>query len=183
MNEQNKGGIFTKASTIEAVQVNYPTEKESWQKRKDDIILTLTLDVGATFKPELILRGYFNKNEDNSFKNNGTATKIKILFDSVSVDWDNSLNKESYELTDESLEELVDKKFCKLSYVWGINDEGKSRWNDWSEVSRVGDDEKLKDKFLDAVKNNWVRDYRPQLKQEPQLERPREDKVDNNFQL
>lgn len=163
MSEQSNNGIYTKNVKIVDAKVQYPSTKESWQKRKDDIILTLTLDVGSdSFQPELILRGYFNKKEDGSFQNNGTATKIKILFDSVGVDWDSSVDKENYELTDDSLEQLVGKEFCKLSYVWGVKDDGKSRWNDWTEVIKVGDDQKLKDKFHDAVKNNWVRDYRPQ---------------------
>ena len=163
MSEQSNNGIYTKNVKIVDAKIQYPSTKESWQKRKDDIILTLTLDVGSdSFQPELILRGYFNKKEDGSFQNNGTATKIKILFDSVGVDWDSSVDKENYELTDDSLEQLVGKEFCKLSYVWGVKDDGKSRWNDWTEVIKVGDDQKLKDKFHDAVKNKWVRDYRPQ---------------------
>ena len=182
MSEQNNKGIFTKNVKIIDASVQYTPPKESWQKRGDDILLTLTLDVGnAEFQPELVLRGYFNKQEDGSWKNNGTATKIKILFDSVGVNWDNSFIKEDYELTDSSLEELSGKEFCKLSYVWGVKDNGKSGWNAWTEVAKVGDDQKLKDKFLDAVKNKWVRDYRPNAS--VQQDSSEESKVGNDFQL
>ena len=181
MTEQNSKGIFTKNVKIVDASVQYTPPKESWQKRQDDIILTLTLDVGADFQQELILRGFFNKNEDGSWKNNGTATKIKILFDSVGVNWDNSFVKESFELTDSSLEELAGKEFCKLSYVWGVKDDGKSRWNDWTEVAKVGDDQKLKDKFQDAVKNKWVRDYRPNASS--QKESSEESKAGSDYQL
>ena len=182
MTEQSNNGIYTKNVKIIDAKVQYPSAKESWQKRKDDIVLTLTLDVGSdSFQPELILRGYFNKKEDGSFQNNGTATKIKILFDSVGVNWDSSVDKENYELTDDSLEQLAGKEFCKLSYVWGIKDDGKSRWNDWTEVAKVGDDQKLKDKFQDAVKNNWVRDYRPNASS--QKESSEESKAGSDYQL
>jgi len=179
MTEQNSKGIFTKNVKIVDASVQYTPPKESWQKRQDDIVLTLTLDVGASFQPELALRGFFNKNEDGSWKNNGTATKIKILFDSVGVNWDNSFVKENFELTDSCLEELAGKEFCKLSYVWGVKDDGKTGWNDWTEVAKVGEDQKLKDKFLEAVKNNWVRDYRPQ----EQSTSSEESQAGSNFQL
>ena len=181
MNEQNTKGIFTKNVKIVDASVQYTPPKESWQTRQDDMLITLTLDVGADFKPELTLRGYFNKNEDGSWKNNGTATKIKILFDSVGVDWDNSFVKESFELTDSSLEELSGKEFCKLSYVWGLKDNGKSGWNDWTEVAKIGEDQKLKDKFLNAVKNKWVKDYRPNESAEQNSSE--ESKVGSNYQL
>ena len=74
---------------------------------------------------------------------------------------------------------MAGKEFCKLSYVWGVKDDGKSRWNDWTEVAKVGEDQKLKDKFLEAVKNNWVRDYRPQ----EQSTSSEESQAGSNFQL
>ena len=131
MNEQNNKGIYTKAVKIVDASVQYPSTKENWQKRKDDIVLTLTLDVGNDkFQPELVLRGYFNKKEDGSFQNNGTATKIRILFDSVGINADDAIDKE---------------------------------------------------KFIDAVRNKWVRDYRPESNSQDQSNV--EEKVDTNFQL
>ena len=182
MNEQNNKGIYTKAVKIVDASVQYPSTKENWLTRKDDIVLTLTLDVGNDkFQPELVLRGYFNKKEDGSFQNNGTATKIRILFDSVGINADDAIDKEKFEISDESLEQLVDKEFCKLSYVYGVKEDGKTGWSDWSEVAKVGDDQKLKDKFIDAVRNKWVRDYRPESNSQDQSNV--EEKVDTNFQL
>ena len=76
---------------------------------------------------------------------------------------------------------MAGKEFCKLSYVWGVKDDGKSRWNDWTEVAKVGDDQKLKDKFQDAVKNKWVRDYRPNASS--QKESSEESKAGSDYQL
>ena len=159
-------GIFTNTTKIVDVVVRYNV-KEEWQRREDDISLILTLQYiekkdGTSFTPKPVrISGYFNRNEDGSILNNGTVTKIKILLECAGLNWDESVTEDKQHLTDEAIEKLQGKEVCMLKYVYGRTSSGNTGWNTWSEVAKVGDDEKLKDKFLKAVENGWVKDFRP----------------------
>ena len=104
--------------------------------------------------------GFFNRNDDGSIKNFGTATKVKILLESAGLNWDESIN-EDYQLNDAALENLQDSEICTLSYVYGKTKTGKTGWSYWNEVAKAGQDEVLKRKFFTAIDKNWVKDYRP----------------------
>jgi|TARA_R100000687_G_C6409369_1_gene145688 hypothetical protein len=159
-------GIFTNTTKIVDVVVRYNV-KEDWQKREDDICITLTLpDIekkdGTTFTPRPVtIGGYFNRKDDGSILNNGTVTKIKILFECAGLNWDESVTEDKQHLTDEAVEELQGKEVCMLKYIYGTTSSGNTGWSTWNEVGKVGDDEKLKEKFLKAVENKWVKDFRP----------------------
>jgi len=157
-NTSNKRtGVFVSEATIKNIVVKYDVQEE-WQKRPDDIALFLTLDVGQNFDYEMRIGGFFNRNEDGSVKNWGAALKVKILLDALNIK--GSLT-EDWQLSDEVLEEMMGKKFLRLSYVSGTKDNGKPRWFDWNEVGRLGQEDRLKERFMKAVNDGWVKNFRP----------------------
>lgn len=156
----DRNGVYTRTSKIADVVARYNV-KEPWQKREDDIVLELTLDIGKSFQPSMRVGGFFNRNDDGSIKNNGTATKVKILIESAGLNWDKSID-ENNQLTDQALEELQNSEICTLSYVYGTTKTGKTGWSYWNEVAKPGEDDTLKNKFFIAVDKGWVRDYNPE---------------------
>ena len=157
-NTSNKRtGVFVSEATIKNIVVKYDVQ-EKWQKRPDDIALFLTLDVGQNFDYEMRIGGFFNRNEDGSVKNWGAALKVKILLDALNIK--GSLTKD-WQLPDEVLEEMMGKRFLRLSYVSGTKDNGKPRWFDWNEVGRLGQEDRLKERFMKAVNDGWVKNFRP----------------------
>jgi hypothetical protein len=157
-NTSNKRtGIFVSEATIKNIVVKYDI-KEEWQKRSDDIIVFLTLDVGQNFDYEMRIGGYFNRNDDGSVKNWGAALKVKILLDALNI---KGKLTEDWQLPDEIVEEMIGKKFLRLSYVSGTKDNGKARWFDWNEVGRLGQEDRLKERFMKAVRDGWVKNFRP----------------------
>jgi|TARA_R100001480_G_scaffold73487_1_gene84280 hypothetical protein len=157
-NTSNKRtGVFVSEATIKNIVVKYDVQEE-WQKRPDDIALFLTLDVGQNFDYDMRIGGFFNRNEDGSVKNWGAALKVKILLDALNIK--GSLTKD-WQLPDEIVEEMIGKKFLRLSYVSGTKDNGKARWFDWNEVGRLGQEDRLKERFMKAVNDGWVKNFRP----------------------
>ena len=157
-NTSNKRtGVFVSEATIKNIVVKYDVQEE-WQKRPDDIALFLTLDVGQNFDYEMRIGGYFNRNDDGSVKNWGAALKVKILLDALNIK--GSLTKD-WQLPDEIVEEMIGSKFLRLSYVSGTKDNGKARWFDWNEVGKLGQEDRLKERFMKAVRDGWVKNFRP----------------------
>ena len=157
-NTSNKRtGVFVSEATIKNIVVKYDVQEE-WQKRPDDIALFLTLDVGQNFDYDMRIGGFFNRNEDGSVKNWGAALKVKILLDALNIK--GSLT-DDWQLPDETVEEMMGKKFLRLSYVSGTKDNGKARWFDWNEVGRLGQEDRLKERFMKAVNDGWVKNFRP----------------------
>ena len=157
-NTSNKRtGIFVSEATIKNVVVKYDVQ-EKWQKRPDDIAVFLTLDVGQNFDYEMRIGGYFNRKDDGSVKNWGAALKVKILLNALDIE--GKLSKD-FQLTDEILDEMIGKKFLRLSYVSGTKDNGKPRWFDWNEVGKLGQEDRLKERFMKAVRDGWVKNFRP----------------------
>ena len=56
---------------------------------------------------------------------------------------------------------MVGKKFLRLSYVAGTKQNGKTLWYDWNEVGKVGQEDRLREKFMKAVHDGWVKSYKP----------------------
>ena len=157
-NTSNKRtGVFVSEATIKNIVVKYDVQEE-WQKRPDDIALFLPLDVGQNFDYDMRIGGFFNSNEDGSVKTWGAELKVKILLDALNIK--GSLTKD-WQLSDEVLEEMIGKKFLRLSYVSGTKDNGKARWFDWNEVGRLGQEDRLKERFMKAVNDGWVKNFRP----------------------
>jgi len=154
---KNKTGVFISEATIKNVSVKYDI-KEEWQKRSDDIVLSLTLDIDRDFDYDMRIGGYFNRNDDGSIKNWGAALKVKILLDSLGLE--GKLTDDN-RLPDETIENMVGKKFLRLSYVAGTKKNGKTLWYDWNEVGKVGQEDRLREKFMKAVHDGWVKSYKP----------------------
>ena len=150
-------GVFVSEATIKNIVVKYDIQ-EKWQKRPDDIAVFLTLDVGQNFDYEMRIGGFFNRNDDGSVKNWGAALKVKILLDALNIKGNLT---EDWQLPDEIVEDMLGKKFLRLSYVSGTKDNGKPRWFDWNEVGKLGQENRLRERFMKAVKDGWVKNFRP----------------------
>ena len=154
---KNRTGVFISEATIKSLTVKYDV-KEKWQKRADDIALYLVLDVGQDFDYEMRIGGYFNRNDDGTIKNWGAALKVKILLDSLGIE--GKLTDDN-RLPDEVIEDMVGKKFLRLSYVAGTKQNGKTLWYDWNEVGKIGQEDRLREKFMKSVNDGWVKNYKP----------------------
>jgi|TARA_R110000824_G_scaffold261868_5_gene450621 hypothetical protein len=154
---KKKTGVFISPATIKNVVVKYDIQEE-WQKRPDDIALYLDLDIDRDFDYQMRIGGYFNRNEDGSIKNWGAALKVKMLLDALKLEGE--LN-ENQQLSDETIENMIGKKFLRLSYVAGTKQNGKTLWVDWNEVGEIGQEDRLREKFMKSVNDGWVKNYRP----------------------
>ena len=159
---RKKTGVFISEATIKSVSVKYDIQEE-WQKRPDDIALYLDLDIGRDFDHQMRIGGYFNRNDDGTIKNWGAALKVKILLDSLGIE--GQLTDE-HQLPDEVIEDMVGKKFLRLSYVAGIKKNGKTLWVDWNEVGKVGQEDRLREKFMKSVNDGWVKNYKPDTQED-----------------
>ena len=156
-------GIFISKSKISGVEVFYD-EKQKWQKHPDSIGIRMTLDIGKDFEPEFYVGGQFRKDEFGEKIGIGTVKKVDILLTSLGLDA--SLD-ENDKLPEDVINDFVGKEFIRLSYVSGTKDNGKSKWSDWQETCAVGIDFNLfTEKFLKAVNEGWIKNYKPDQEDE-----------------
>ena len=140
---------------------------EKWQKMPDDISLKLTLDIGKDFEPEMYIGGQFREDKvSGNVISWGTATKVKILLDSIGlgVACDKNAPASAQKLPEDIGDKMLGKEFLRLMYRSNrTKADGNYRIKEWQQTGMVGtgNAQKLKNKFAEAVSNSWVRDYNP----------------------
>tara|TARA_R100001594_G_C4015669_1_gene258016 strand:- start:479 stop:1066 length:588 start_codon:yes stop_codon:yes gene_type:complete len=154
--------IFLNTVKIHECNIQYGV-KLDWQKTADDISITLKLDVGRDFMPELYIGGQFKTDElSGEVSGWGTAYKVKLLFDAIGfpLRLSKGKTKEHQRLPEDAPNILNGKEFVRLSYKsTRLKQNGDNRINDWQQVAKIGDEKDLKDAFHKAVSNNWVKDF------------------------
>ena len=165
-NNKKSDGIFVDTVKIADAVINYRV-MEKWQKMPDDISLKLTLDIGKDFQPEMYIGGQFREDKvSGNVISWGTATKVKILLDSIGlgVACDKNAPASAQKLPDDIKDRMIGKEFLRLMYrSTRTKQDGNYRIKEWQETGMVGpgNAQKLRNKFSEAVSNSWVKDYNP----------------------
>ena len=158
-----KDNIFIDKATITGCEIAYG-EKKSWQTYADDISVELTLDIGKDFTPTFYMGGKF-KVDDQSGMVIGwsTAYKIKLFFEAIGQTIRLSKDKPltGQKLPEEAADFCIGKSFKRLTYKSDkMKANGEPRWKDWQQVDSVDTpNADFKAKFLNAVDNQWIKDF------------------------
>tara|TARA_R100000655_G_C2987930_1_gene192637 strand:+ start:516 stop:1106 length:591 start_codon:yes stop_codon:yes gene_type:complete len=158
-----KDNIFIDKATITNCEITYG-EKKSWQTYADDIAVELTLDIGKDFTPTFYMGGKF-KVDDQSGMVIGwsTAYKIKLFFEAIGQNIRLSKDKPlaGQRLPEEAADFCVGKSFKRLTYKSNkTKANGDPKWKDWQQVDSVDTpNADFKAKFLNAVDNQWIKDF------------------------
>tara|TARA_R100000664_G_C2746739_1_gene134370 strand:- start:931 stop:1476 length:546 start_codon:yes stop_codon:yes gene_type:complete len=146
---------FVTTGTVKSVTVKYD-DKLKYQKKNNDILLTVEYNDGQEWDKTLNIFGNFNREKNNW----GSALKVKMFLEAIGIKepvYDNA-----YTISDTYLDKAIGKEFLVLSYPSvNLKDNGKPYWNIFPETMAVerGRD-RLKERFMKQVTEGWVRDYR-----------------------
>lgn len=158
-----KDNIFIDKATIIGCEITYG-EQKSWQSYADDIAVELTLDIGKDFNPTFYMGGNFKVDEvSDKVIGWSTAYKIKIFFEAIgqSLRLTKDANKEAQRLPEEAADYCIDKTFKRLTYKsTKQKPNGDPKWKDWQQTASVDtSNDEFKKTFLNAVTNNWIKDF------------------------
>ena len=158
----NSSNTITHTVKIADINVTYG-EKRDWQKYSDDIGVDLTLDIGKDFQPTMYIGGSFKLDDINDqIIGWGRAYKVKMLFDAIGLPIQLAKGTAVVEnrLPEGAEKHIIGREFERLSYLSNkTKEDGSNRWRDWQDVAKPGDGAKLKENFLSAVDNGYVKDF------------------------
>ncbi len=156
-------GIFVSEATVAAIE-DISGQPLPFRDQPCDIGIRLTLDIGRDFQPDLYISGDFKRADTGEITGWGGAFIVQ-----------EALSRLGYSgvLTDENripegvLAGCVGRKIYRLSYVTGMKDSGKPRYNDWSQFATLeeGADE-LVHRFKRSLAKGYPRNYRPEVLEE-----------------
>lgn len=143
--------------------VNLSGKTLPFQDKPIEIGLTLVLDVGKSFTPELNVFGAFKRNANNEIVQWGSAFKIKNLYEALCPEMLGEL-ADQYVISDEALERMKGKEILRLSYVYKRSNDGKVKYIDWNDIGtpEKGEQE-LTDRFLRSVRAGFPKNYSPEI--------------------
>ncbi len=127
-----------------------------------DIGIKLTLDVGKSFQPEMIIAGNFKRdNSTGDVVSWGGGFVIQDLL--IRMGYLGKLN-EGNTIPSEALESLKGKSFLRLSYVTGLKQDGRPRYSDWTQVAAEDESrESLVARFHRSVAKGYPKNFRPEV--------------------
>jgi hypothetical protein len=162
--ETKSKNFFTETITIVDAKVHY-NETQKWRKFPDDIGLTLTLDIGRDFQPEWYLGGSYKKDEVSG-EITGWSTVfggVACLFRSVGmpIQCPKGQSTTSAIFPEQLIEGLKGKQVCRLKYKSSkrMDKNGVSKWVEFNNTEKPGNDEALSAKFLKDINENYVKDF------------------------
>jgi len=131
-----------------------------------DIGIKLTLDIGKDWNPEMIIAGSFKRDfETNEVIGWGSAWPVQEALSKLG--YTGSLNEDN-RIPPEVLEDIVGKKFLRLSYVSGTKGDGKHRYSDWNLIGSVEEGaDTLAARFRRQIAKGYPKNYRPELLEAP----------------
>lgn len=167
VSNNNSGGdrsISIGKATIVRAQ-NISGQQLAYMKYPCDLGVSLTLEVGQSFQPELNITGNFTKDEAGEPKGWGSAFKVRDFFIQMGVDnatLTNALNEGSG-VPEAAMETPIGKEVFRLSYVTGRKSDGRLKYSDWSEVATVEQGaEYLLKRFRESVARGYPKNYAPE---------------------
>jgi hypothetical protein len=154
-------GVYIGKATIVGVQ-DVTEEGLPFLQQNPDVAITITLDIGKDFNPEMSFFGNFKRDERNGLVTDwGGAFPVRGLFDACKIVGE--INDDGT-IPQEMLDQLVGKEILRLQYVSGFRKDGKIRYSDWNNVLGGSDKpEKLAKLFEDSVAKGYPKNYSPEI--------------------
>jgi hypothetical protein len=150
---------FIQKATIKGVQILYNNEAFGFNWEVD---LSLLLEIhrrnGSTYEYQLNIRGTFKRDSSGKITGWGSCFKLQKLFQCLKI---NGVVNSDGTITQNSLDELVNKEVCVLSYINGLKDDGNNRYQLWDILSN--DRLVLEQDFQSSIEKGYPRNYHPEL--------------------
>ena len=156
-------GIYIDSATIVNADIQYGQIPKG-SKYSDDIGITLTLDIGKAFQPELYIGGSYRTDDNDMVISWGTAYRINTLFKAAGLKlgdplW-NVTPLATASLPNNASDNLKGKEIVRLRYrSTRTNAEGKAYTNDFKEVYNKGSEDFILKRFNDSVQKGYIKDY------------------------
>lgn len=167
---------FVKQATCHGVKISYDAKLKDWFKPSDIVMnVTFHTEQGRNNNIEeekLDIFGNFNK-ERNTW---GGLLAIKMFFEAVGVK--NPEYNQDFSIPQSYIDQAINQQFLMLSYPTNRNNpkSGKPYWNNWKETTSLAKgQDKLKERFAQAVDGGWVKNYKPRVQEEDQSSTAPED--------
>jgi hypothetical protein len=153
-------GVFVNEVTITNVEPVYGGTDWQHDNYKDDIGLSLTIDIGQSFEPTHYIGGRLKKDDFGEVTSLGTARRINTFFEAIDVDVKLT---DDHKFEEDALRDCMGRKYLRLTYVSGKRNDGKLKYSDFQEVAKAGENKRvLIDTFKKHVSNEWIKNYRPE---------------------
>ena len=160
----NKNGVVINEVIIRKVLNVLYDEKLPWMQYSDDIGLNLELNVGRDFYPKFYVGGNWKRNSRNEIVGYGSSFKINLLLRACGFEKVDKLFNDECELSQQTIDDLVGRKFLRLSYARGLKTTGKIDWKDWQQAGRDEEgQENFLVRFFAAVEEGHVKDFDPNV--------------------
>lgn len=154
---------------VKCISVEDLSRKElPFRRRAYDLAIKLTLDIGKSFYPEMLIVGNFKRDEKGDILEGndgwGSAFKVRNFFSKfiplgqvISLTPDNEIPPDVLALP-------RGKEFLRLSYVTGRKPSGRLRYSSWDEIATLEEGaESLKRRFLNSVTRGFPSNYHPEV--------------------
>jgi hypothetical protein len=153
-------GVFVNEVIITNVEPVYGGTDWQHSDYKDDIGLSLTIDIGQSFEPTHYIGGRLKKDDFGEVISLGTVRRVNTFFEAIDVDV--KLTDE-HKFEEDALRDCIGRKYLRLTYVSGKRNEGKLKYSDFQEVAKAGENKRvLIDTFKNHISNEWIKNYRPE---------------------
>lgn len=127
-----------------------------------DIGVRLKLEIGRSFQPEFVIAGNFKRDElSGEVIGWGSAFVVQEALSRLGFKGDLEPDNR---IPEGVVPSLVGKRFLRLSYVSGLKENGKLRYNDWNMIATLEEGaESLLKRFERSLSRGYPRNYRPEL--------------------
>ena len=173
---------FVKQATCHGVKISYDAKLKDWFK-PSDIVMNITFHTeqgrnNGIEEEKLDIFGNFNK-ENNTW---GGLLAIKMFFEAVGVK--NPEYNQDFSIPQSYIDQAINQQFLMLSYPTNKLNEKKTKekgkpvpyWNNWKETTSLAKgQDKLKERFAQAVSGGWVKNYKARVQEEDQSSTAPED--------
>jgi hypothetical protein len=158
------GVVITKAKIVSVEDISGKAHR--YMQLPCDIGVVLTIDVGRSFQPELIISGMFKRNVDTG-EVIGWGGAFVVQEALLRLGYTGLLDAGN-KIPKAALSALVGKEILRLSYVSGTKEGGRARYSDWSQLGTpASGEQELANRFRQSVSRGYPKNYHPELMDAP----------------
>lgn len=152
-------GVFiTKAKIISVEDISGKAHR--YMQMPCDIGIVLTLDIGRSFQPELIISGQFKRNGDTG-EVIGWGGAFVVQEALVRLGYAGVLDPGN-KIPKAALNSLVGRQILRLAYLSGTKDGSKPRYSSWPQIGTPeSGEQELASRFARSVSRGFPRNYNP----------------------
>lgn len=153
-------GVFVNEVKIKDIKSVYGGTDWQNAKYKDDVGLSVEIDIGQNFFPTHYIGGRLSKDDFGEVVSLGSVRRVDEFLAAIDVDVKLT---DDYKFEEDALRDCIGKKYLRLTYVSGKRDNGKLKYSDFQTVANAGENKRvLIDEFKKHVSNQWIKNYRPE---------------------